>query len=194
LALHVGGGFHHAFPDHGEGFCVVNDVAVAVLKLLVERRVAKAMVVDCDLHHGNGTATILAKEKSVFTFSIHQMDAYPADKPPSSLDIGLWAGDGDEEYLAALTVHIPRLYEDFKPDIIFYLAGADPFQGDKLGGLKLTKEGLKERDRVVIENARRLRIPVAVLLAGGYAPELEDVVDIHLNTSDVAAKALRRLG
>jgi len=192
LALHVGGGFHHAFPDHGEGFCVVNDVAVAVLKLLVERRVAKAMIVDCDLHHGNGTATILAKEKSVFTFSIHQMDAYPADKPPSSLDVGLWAGDGDEEYLAALRAYIPRLYVDFKPDIVFYLAGADPFQGDKLGGLRLTKEGLKERDRVVIENARRLRIPLAVLLAGGYAAELEDVVDIHLNTSDVAAKALRR--
>jgi len=194
LALHVGGGFHHAFPDHGEGFCMVNDVAVAVLKLKVERRVAKAMIVDCDLHHGNGTATIFAKEKSVFTFSIHQMDVYPADKPPSSLDVGLWAGDGDEEYLAALNAHLPRLYMDFKPDIVFYLAGADPFQGDKLGGLKLTKEGLRERDRVVIENARRSRIPVAVLLAGGYAAELEDVVDIHLNTSAVAAKALRRFG
>jgi acetoin utilization deacetylase AcuC-like enzyme len=192
LALHIGGGFHHAFPDHGEGFCLVNDVAVALLKLKVERRIAKAMIVDCDLHHGNGTATIFAKEKSAFTFSIHQMDAYPADKPPSSVDVGLWAGDGDEEYLDALKAHLPRLYLDFGPDIVFYLAGADPFQGDKLGGLRLTKDGLMERDRIVIENARRLRIPVAVVLAGGYAAELEDVVDIHLNTAAVAAKALRR--
>jgi acetoin utilization deacetylase AcuC-like enzyme len=192
LALHIGGGFHHAFPDHGEGFCLLNDVAVALLKLKVERRIAKAMIVDCDLHHGNGTAAIFAKEKSVLTFSIHQMDAYPADKPPSSVDVGLWAGDGDEEYLAALKAHLPRLYFDFGPDIVFYLAGADPFGEDRLGGLKLTKEGLRERDRVVIENARRLRIPVAVVLAGGYAAELEDVVDIHLNTVSVAARVLRR--
>jgi len=193
LALHIGGGFHHAFPDHGEGFCLLNDVAIALLKLKVRRQIAKAMIVDCDLHHGNGTAAIFAKEKSVFTFSIHQMDAYPADKPPSDVDVGLWAGDGDEEYLTALRAYFPRLYVDFGPDIVFYLAGADPFQGDKLGGLRLTKEGLKERDRIVIESARRLRIPVAVVLAGGYAAELDDVVEIHLNTSAVAAKALRRI-
>ena len=194
LAFHVGGGFHHAFPDHGEGFCLLNDVAVAILKLKVQGRIKKAMVVDCDLHHGNGTAAIFAKEKFVFTFSIHQMDVYPGDKPPSDLDVGLWAGDGDEEYLAALRATFPRLYLDFKPEVVFFLAGADPFQGDKLGGLKLTMEGLRERDRIVIENARRLHIPVAVVLAGGYAAELEEVVDIHLNTSAVAARALRRFG
>ncbi len=192
LAFHIGGGFHHAFPDHGEGFCLLNDVAVACLKLKVQGRIGKAMIVDCDLHHGNGTAAIFAKEKFVFTFSIHQMDVYPAEKPPGTVDIGLWAGDGDQEYLAALNSYIPRIYLDFAPDIIFYLAGADPYQDDQLGGLKLTKEGLKERDRLIMENARRLRIPVAVVLAGGYASELDDVVDIHLNTAVAAGRALRR--
>jgi acetoin utilization deacetylase AcuC-like enzyme len=190
-AIHLGGGFHHAFPDHGEGFCVLNDVAVALEKMKHQGKIRKAMVVDCDLHQGNGTASIFAGKPYAFTFSIHQMDNYPADKPPSALDIGLWTGDGDEAYLAQLRTHFPRLYGQFKPDLVFYLAGADPYEGDQLGGLKLTKEGLKERDRIVLEGARRLGIPVAVVLAGGYAPDPEDVVTIHLNTIRAAQMARR---
>ncbi len=192
LVVHIGGGFHHAFPDHGEGFCVLNDVAVACLKLRVEHRIRRAMIVDCDLHQGNGTASIFSRQGFAFTFSIHQMDVYPAEKPPSSLDVGLWSGDGDEEYLAAMRAHFPRLYEEVRPDVVFYLAGADPYLGDQLGGLRITKAGLKERDRLVIENARRLGIPMAVVLAGGYAADVEDVVSIHMETVAVAEQALRK--
>ncbi len=186
LSIHLGGGFHHAFPDHGEGFCVLNDVAVALEKLRQDKRAERMMIVDCDLHHGNGTASIFAGKKYAFTFSIHQMDIYPADKPPSSVDVGLWAGDGDGAYLSQLRAHFPALYERFRPDLVFYLAGADPYQGDQLGGLKLTKEGLKERDRIVIEEARRRGIPVAIVLAGGYAKDPDDVVAVHINTVRVA--------
>lgn len=192
LAVHLGGGFHHAFPDHGEGFCLINDVAVAVEKLRREGRIDKAMLVDCDLHQGNGTAFIFAGRKEVFTFSIHQMDVYPAEKPPSSLDVGLWAGDGDAEYLSSLGAYFPRLYESFRPDFVIYLAGADPYETDKLGGLCLTKEGLRERDRIIIEGARRLRIPLALVLAGGYAADFEDTVAIHLNTIRVARRAWKK--
>lgn len=192
LAVHIGGGFHHAFPDHGEGFCVLNDVAVALEKLRAEGRIKRAMVVDCDLHQGNGTAAIFGKKEYVFTFSIHQMDIYPADKPASSLDVGLWAGDKDEKYLSALQEHFPRLYRKFKPDLIFYLAGADPFEGDQLGGLKISKRGLMERDRVVIEGARRLGIPLVILFAGGYARDVEDTVAIHINTIKMAQREQRK--
>jgi len=193
LALHIGGGFHHAFPDHGEGFCVLNDVAVAGEKAIAEGRARRVMVVDCDLHQGNGTAAVFAGRPDVFTFSIHQMDAYPAEKPPGTLDVGLWAGDGDEAYLAALRSHVPRVYREFRPDLVLYLAGADPYEKDQLGGLLLTKTGLKERDRIVIEGARRLGIPVAVVLAGGYASEIGDTVAIHLNTIRVAQRVERVL-
>ncbi|MCJ7488338.1 MAG: histone deacetylase, partial [Candidatus Aminicenantes bacterium] len=159
LAVHIGGGFHHAFPDHGEGFCLLNDVAVTARKMIEEKLARKVMVVDCDLHQGNGTATALAGRKDVFTLSIHQMDIYPTEKPLSTVDVGLWAGDGDVQYLAELGAHIPRVYNEFRPDLILYLAGADPYEKDQLGGLSLTKAGLKERDKVVIENARRLGIP-----------------------------------
>lgn len=192
LAVHIGGGFHHAFPDHGEGFCVLNDVAVALEKMRKEEKIQRAMVVDCDLHQGNGSAFIFAKKDYAFTFSIHQMDNYPAQKPSSSMDIGLWTGDGDEEYLSKLRSNFPRLYQEFQPDLIFYLAGADPYEKDQLGGLKLTMEGLKERDRIVIEEARKLRLPVAILFAGGYAPEVRDTVSIHLNTVKIAQKIQRR--
>lgn len=192
LAVHLGGGFHHAFPDHGEGFCLLNDTAVAVEKLKREGRIHRAMIVDCDLHQGNGTAAIFAGRSEVFTFSIHQMDNYPAEKPPSSLDIGLWAGDGDAEYLSALRAYFPRLYKSFAPELVVYLAGADPYEKDKLGGLGLTKEGLRERDRLIIEGARALRIPVAVVLAGGYALDFEDTVTIHLNTVRVARRAWKK--
>lgn len=191
LAVHIGGGFHHAFPDHGEGFCVLNDVAVALETQRAERKIQKAIVVDCDLHQGNGTALIFAKKDYAFTFSIHQMDIYPADKPSSTLDVGLWAGDGDEKYLAALREHFPRLYRKFEPDLVFYLAGADPFEGDQLGGLTVTKHGLMERDRIIIEGARRLNIPLVVLFAGGYARDVEDSVAIHINTIKAAQRAQR---
>jgi acetoin utilization deacetylase AcuC-like enzyme len=191
LAVHLGGGFHHAFPDHGEGFCLLNDVAVAVRKMIEEKLARKVMVVDCDLHQGNGTAAALAGRKDVFTLSIHQMDIYPTEKSLSTVDVGLWSGDGDAKYLAELGAHIPRIYNEFRPDLVFYLAGADPYEKDQLGGLSLTKAGLKERDKVVIENARRLKIPVAVVLAGGYAAEIKDTVDIHLNTVRIAQRIQR---
>jgi acetoin utilization deacetylase AcuC-like enzyme len=192
LAIHLGGGFHHAFHDHGEGFCVLNDVAVAVEALKQDGAAERLMVVDCDLHQGNGTAHILSGKDYAFTFSIHQMDLYPSTKPLSNVDVGLWAGDGDEEYLAALRAHFPRLYQEYRPDLILYLAGADPYEKDQLGSLRLTKEGLRSRDLIVIGEARRLHIPVAVVLAGGYAVELEDTVDIHLSTIRVAQKVQRR--
>ena len=191
LAVHIGGGFHHAFPDHGEGFCVLNDVAVAAAKVIAEKRVRKVMIVDMDVHHGNGTAAAFAGREDVFTFSVHQMDVYPSDKPPGSLDVGLWSGAGDDPYLNAVRAHVPRIFEDFGPGLVLYLAGADPYEKDQLGGLKLTKEGLKERDKIVIEGARARGIPVAVVLAGGYAPEIEDTVDIHLNTVRIAQRVQR---
>ncbi len=192
LAVHLGGGFHHAFADHGEGFCVLNDVAVTIEKLKKEGKVARVMVVDVDVHQGNGTAAILSKKDYVFTFSIHQMDIYPAEKPRSSLDVGLWTGDGDEKYLSALNAHFPRLYEEFHPDLVIYLAGADPYEKDQLGSLKVTKEGLMERGRLIIGEARSRKIPVVVLLAGGYAHDVQDTVDVHLNTIKVARKMQRK--
>jgi len=193
LAVHLGGGFHHAFPDHGEGFCVLNDVAVAAEKMRRERKLPRMMVVDCDVHQGNGTAFIFSRKDYVFTFSIHQMDLYPAEKPPSSVDVELWSGDGNEEYLTALKSNFPRLYRQYQPSLVFYLAGADPFEKDQLGGLKITKEGLRERDLIIIKEARRLGIPVVILLAGGYAFEIKDTVSIHLNTIKVAQTVERRL-
>jgi acetoin utilization deacetylase AcuC-like enzyme len=192
LAVHIGGGFHHAFQDHGEGFCVLNDVAIALRQMQKENKIHKGMVVDCDVHQGNGTAKIFSEDKNVFTFSIHQMDIYPAHKEESSLDVGLWSGDGDQKYLSAVQSHIPNLYKEFKPDLVFYLAGADPYEKDQLGSLKLTFEGLRERDRIVIEGALRDRIPVVLLFAGGYAYDVEDTVAIHLNTVGVAQKLKRK--
>lgn len=192
IAVHIGGGFHHAFSDHGEGFCVLNDVAVAIEKLRHLGAIQRAMVVDCDVHQGNGTASIFSKKEYVFTFSIHQMDIYPAHKPESTLDIGLWSGEGDKEYLGALRPQFPRIIEEFQPDIVFYLAGADPYEKDKLGGLRLTMEGLKERDEIVIGSARLRKTPIAMLLAGGYAIDVEDTVAIHLNTIKVAQDIHRK--
>jgi len=192
LSIHIGGGFHHAFADHGEGFCVFNDVAIALEKLTLDHAINRAMIVDCDVHQGNGTASILAGKEYAFTFSIHQMDIYPADKPASSLDIGLWSGDGDEKYLAALEDSFPRLYEEFKPDLVFYLAGGDPFEKDQLGGLCLSLEGLKLRDQIIINHARRLGIPVAIVLAGGYSLDINDTVNVHMNTIAVAQQAQKK--
>jgi acetoin utilization deacetylase AcuC-like enzyme len=187
VAVHLGGGLHHAFPDHGEGFCLFNDVAVAIRRLQRSGRVAKAAVVDCDVHHGNGTAFIFAADPSVFTFSIHQQHNYPAWKPASDLDVGLANGTGDDEYLAKLANALPKVMRS-RPEVIFYLAGADPFAEDRLGGLALTLDGLRRRDRLVLDAGAAAGIPVAVVLAGGYAARVDDTVAAHVNT---VAEALR---
>ncbi len=182
ISFHIGGGFHHAYPDHGEGFCALNDIAVGIRVVQRENLIERAMVVDCDLHQGNGTAKIFENDSAVFTFSIHQEDNYPVPKERSSLDIGLYSRDGDREYIDALKEHLPKIYKEFKPQLIVYVAGADPYEGDQLGGLKLSKEGLKERDRIVLEGASDLSIPVAIVLGGGYSYDLNDTVEIHFST------------
>ena len=184
--VNLGGGFHHAYPDHGEGFCVLNDFAVAIRRLQKDRTIQQAMTVDCNVHQGNGTAAIFGGDHTVFTLSIHQVNNYPYPKPPSSLDINLCDGVGDEEYLRELTQGLDRALAEFKPDLIFYVAGADPYRDDQLGGLKLSLEGLEKRDRLVFEKASERKIPVAVTLAGGYARQLEDTIQIHSNTVRVA--------
>ena len=181
VAVHLGGGLHHAFPDHGEGFCLFNDVAVAIRRLQRAGRVIKAAVIDCDVHHGNGTAFIFAADPSVFTFSIHQQQNYPAWKPASDLDVGLADGTGDEIYLARLANALPNVMRS-RPGVIVYLAGADPFQEDRLGGLGLTLDGLRRRDRLVLDAAAATGIPVAIVLAGGYALHVADTVTAHFNT------------
>ncbi len=186
VGVNVGGGFHHAYPDHGEGFCVLNDFAVAIRSLQKDKTIEQAMTVDCDVHQGNGTAAIFGGDHTVFTLSIHQENNYPYPKPPSSLDINLRDGVGDEEYLRELTQGLDRALAEFRPDLIFYLAGADPYRDDQLGGLKLSLEGLEKRDRLVFEKASGRNIPVAVTLAGGYARQLEDTIQIHSNTIRVA--------
>ena len=186
VAVNVGGGFHHAYPDHGEGFCVLNDFAVAIRRLQKDKTIEQAMTVDCDVHQGNGTAAIFGGDHTVFTLSIHQENNYPYPKPPSSLDINLRDGVGDEEYLRELAQGLDGALAEFNPDLIFYLAGADPYRDDQLGGLKLSLQGLQKRDRLVFEKARAKNIPVAVTLAGGYARRLEETVEIHSNTIRVA--------
>jgi acetoin utilization deacetylase AcuC-like enzyme len=194
IGFNVGGGFHHAFPDHGEGFCALNDMAVAIRVLQRERVIRKALVVDCDVHQGNGTAVIFAGDPTVFTISIHQFNNYPATKPPSTIDIHLPDGVGDEEYLRKLRDPYLTAVSGFQPELVCYVAGADPYYEDQLGGLSLTQEGLKERDRMVMEIALRQRVPVAVTLAGGYAMELDDTVTIHCNTARAAKEVLTDVG
>lgn len=186
VAMDLGGGFHHACSDHGEGFCVIHDVAVAIRRLQRDGAIRTALTVDCDVHQGNGTAEIFAGDSSVFTFSMHQENNYPFYKPPSSLDINLADGVEDPEYLAALEDGLKQCFAAVKPDLLFYLAGADPYLEDQLGGLKLTLQGLEFRDRMVFEAARQHDVPVAVVLAGGYAQYLRDTVRIHSNTARVA--------
>src|SRR5437773_2640245 len=169
IAVHLGGGFHHAFPDHGEGFCLINDVAIAIRVLQREGVVRRAMVVDLDVHHGNGTAATFQSDPDVFTFSMHQERNYPAWKPPSDVDIGLEDGTGDTEYLSLLERHLPDLVARHRPDLVFYLAGADRSQSDALGGLGLTLQALRRRDALGLERATRAGVAVAVCLAGGYA-------------------------
>jgi acetoin utilization deacetylase AcuC-like enzyme len=181
-ALHLGGGLHHAFPAHGEGFCPLNDIAVAIRVVQQEQRITRAAVVDCDVHQGNGTAAIFQGDGSVFTFSMHQEHNYPSWKPPGDLDIGLRDRTTDGEYVERLQEGLEEILAS-RPDLTVYVAGADPFTEDQLGGLALTKEGLRRRDRLVLKTMRDAGIPVAIVLAGGYARRLEDTVDIHAATA-----------
>ncbi len=190
IGFNLGGGFHHGFPDHGEGFCAINDVGVAIRTLQKERAIERALVVDCDVHHGNGTASIFAGDTSVLTLSLHQFHNYPSEKPPSTIDVHLRDGTGDEEYLERLQGAL-RLAMGFGPDLLLYVAGADPYREDQLGGLALTIEGLRQRDQLVFETAMDRNVPVAVTLAGGYARDTRDTVTIHSNTAKIAALTCR---
>jgi acetoin utilization deacetylase AcuC-like enzyme len=192
FGCNIGGGFHHAHAGHGEGFCAIHDVAVAIRRMQADGRIAKAMVIDTDVHHGNGTAAIFAKDDSVFTFSIHQLNNYPAYKPPSNVDLNMDDGVADAEYLDALLPAIQAALNQFEPDMIFYVGGADPYREDQLGGLALTMKGLKDRDLGVFQEARRRAIPVVTTLAGGYACRVEDTVQIHLNTILAAAETFEK--
>jgi acetoin utilization deacetylase AcuC-like enzyme len=182
---HIGGGFHHAFANHGEGFCLFNDVAVAIRVLRAKRSIARAAVIDLDVHHGNGTALIFENDPGVFTFSMHQQHNYPAFKPRGSLDVGLPDATGDGIYLERLVSALDTVFAH-TPEMVFYLAGADPYRDDQLGGLSLSKAGLRERDRTVFRACAIRKIPVAVVLAGGYARKVEDTIDIHAATIDEA--------
>jgi len=194
IAVHLGGGFHHAFPDHGEGFCLINDVAIAIRTLMQEGLVQRAAVIDLDVHHGNGTAAIFRDDARVFTFSMHQERNYPAEKPPSDLDIGLDDGTRDDEYLTLLERHLAEILTSHRPGLVLYLAGADPYRLDQLGGLGLTIAGLKRRDEVVFERATKAGAGVAVCLAGGYALQTDDTVEIHCNTVRAARASAPRRG
>jgi acetoin utilization deacetylase AcuC-like enzyme len=216
VAFNIGGGFHHAFPDHGEGFCMIHDVAVAIRRMQRDGKIRTAMTVDCDVHHGNGTAAIFAGTRvptdplpsraastlgepkvrnahasDVFTISLHQHNNYPAVKPPSSIDVDLPDGIGDDDYLAWLDNALSSGLRQFQPHLICYIAGADPYREDQLGGLALTIDGLKRRDELVFKVARARNIPVMASYAGGYARNVEDTVTIHCNTV-IAAKEVGR--
>jgi acetoin utilization deacetylase AcuC-like enzyme len=223
VAFNIGGGFHHAFPDHGEGFCMIHDVAVAVRCMQRDKRIRTAMIVDCDVHHGNGTAGIFAGARTaseplpsvaasmitaahvakgkmrgaqsgdVFTISLHQHNNYPLHKPLSSIDVDLPDGTGDDDYIAWLDQALSSGLRQFEPDLICYIAGADPYREDQLGGLALTIEGLKKRDELVFRVAQARDIPVMVSYAGGYARDVEDTVTIHCNTV-IAAKEVFTAG
>jgi acetoin utilization deacetylase AcuC-like enzyme len=182
-SMNLGGGFHHAFPGHGEGFCALHDVAVAIRVLQKEGRVDRAMVVDLDVHQGNGTAAIFADDASVFTISMHQYNNYPVTKPPSNIDIHLPDGMGDAEYLALLHDVLSSALDVFRPQLLMYVAGSDPYFEDKLGGLKMTMAGMRRRDEMVYSLARARGIPVAATTAGGYAMRLEDTVELHAQTA-----------
>lgn len=182
FAANLGGGFHHACPDHGEGFCVLHDVAIAIRNLQAHQIIRTAIVVDTDVHQGNGTAEIFARDETVFTLSLHQENIYPEPKSVSDIDVNLPEGVGDADYLAILEKNLHAAFAHIAPDLIFYVAGADPYREDQLGGLALTMEGLKQRDALVLDYARRHSAPLAVTLAGGYARRVADTVRIHVNT------------
>jgi len=190
IGINLAGGFHHAFADHGEGFCVFNDVAIAIRDLQHEKRIRRAAVIDVDVHQGNGTAAIFRDDPSVFTFSIHEEANYPSVKPPSDRDIGLDTGADGKTYLAALEHWVPTIVRQHRPDLVAYVAGADPFEEDQLGRLKLTREDLRRRDRIVFGACVAESIPVACFLAGGYARRVEDTVGIHADMVEEAFHAV----
>ena len=190
-AANLAGGTHHAFRDRGEGFCVFNDAAIAALAMRAEGRVERVAIIDCDVHQGNGTAAILANRPECFTFSIHGARNYPFDKENSDLDVELPDGTGDDTYLTALQAALGPVFARGKPDLVIYLAGADPYEDDRLGRLKLTKAGLAERDQLVFDKVRRRGLPIAIAMAGGYARQIDDTVEIHANTVCAAARHFR---
>jgi len=188
LTMNLAGGTHHAFPDHGEGFCVFNDVAVAIRALQKGRRIRRAAVIDLDVHQGNGTHAIFAGDASVFTFRMHGGRNYPFHKVPGSLDVELPDGSGDEAYLSALASALPNVIAAAAPDLVIYLAGADSHEGDRLGRLRLTFDGLARRDVMVLDACREVGIPVAITIAGGYGRNIEDSVQVHVNTVRIASQ------
>lgn len=187
LAMNLAGGTHHAFAGHGEGFCVFNDVAVAIRALQHEGRIARAAIVDLDVHQGNGTHAIFAGDPSVFTFSVHGARNYPFARVAGDLDIELEDGTGDDEYLARLAHALPAVLAAARADLVLYLAGADPLAADTLGRLALTFDGLARRDTMVLDACREVGLPVAITVAGGYARDIDDTVAVHLNTARIAA-------
>jgi acetoin utilization deacetylase AcuC-like enzyme len=193
-AANLAGGTHHAYPDHGEGYCVFNDVAVAARVMQTEHRVEKVVIIDLDVHQGNGTAAIFAGNPTVFTFSVHGAKNFPFHKEQSDLDIALPDASDDEAFLAAVRSGARRAIQQAQADLAIYIAGADPFMDDQLGRLAMTKPGLAERDRIVFELCRAHGLPVAVVMGGGYAREVNDVVDIHLRTIQLAAEMSETAG
>jgi acetoin utilization deacetylase AcuC-like enzyme len=186
VAMNLAGGTHHAFPDHGEGFCVFNDVAVAIRQLQREGKIRRAAVIDLDVHQGNGTHAVFAGDHSVYTFSMHGGRNYPFHKVPGSLDVELADGTDDDTYLAELAAALPRVLAASAPDLAIYLAGADAHEGDRLGRLCLTFDGLARRDAMVLDACREVGIPVAITIAGGYGRDIANSVRAHLNTVEVA--------
>jgi len=185
-AMNIAGGTHHSFADRGEGFCIYNDIAISSNILLDEGVVSKILVVDLDVHQGNGTAKIFEKDDRVYTFSMHGERNYPTRKETSNLDIGLPDKSSDDLFLGTLKETLPNLIDDVEPDMIFYLSGVDIIESDKLGRLSVTKEGCKERDRYVLSQCHKNNIPVAVSMGGGYSPKISDIVDAHANTFRMA--------
>lgn len=186
LASNLAGGTHHAYPDHGEGYCVLNDIAIAIRVLQREGLARRFAVIDCDVHQGNGTAAIFRGDRQVFTFSMHGEKNFPARKEQGSLDLHLPNGLGDEEYLAILTAHLPPILDDFRPEMVFYQAGVDPYEKDRLGKLKLTIDGLRKRDQLVLTACRERAIPTVTTMGGGYAKRIEETVEAHCNTVRIA--------
>jgi acetoin utilization deacetylase AcuC-like enzyme len=191
IGSNLAGGTHHAYPDRGEGFCVLNDVAIAIRTLRRDGLIKRAAIIDCDVHQGNGTAAIFENDAEVFTFSMHGAKNYPLFKERSTLDVELDDGTEDAEYLETLQTNLPRIFEH-APDIVFYLGGADPYKGDKLGRLALTIEGLRARDELVLKECRARRIPVVTTMSGGYAADISETVEIHCNTIRAASAVFDR--
>lgn len=190
LAANLAGGTHHAYADHGEGYCLLNDIAIAARVLQREDLARRIAVIDCDVHQGNGTAAIFAGDPEIFTFSMHGEKNFPARKERSTLDIDLPNDTGDEEYLAVLSATLPAILGQFRPDFVFYQAGVDPYRLDRLGKLGLTIEGLRQRDHLVLDSCFRSGIPAATTMGGGYARPIIDTVEAHCNTVRVALQLL----